>query len=94
MNEEITYEYLLNEIQINNQQNQLRKYKKDQIIQILPYENTYAQFYFPDRFIPIEESMIGKIVNGVQAMATALTNTVNQKTFSISFYTISHLERC
>ncbi|CAF3346668.1 unnamed protein product [Rotaria sp. Silwood2] len=80
INEEITYEYLQNEIKINNQQNQskqLRKKKKNQnqTMKILPYENTYGQFYYTDQFIPIEQTMIDKIVYGVQAMAAALTNT-------------------
>ncbi|CAF4708510.1 unnamed protein product, partial [Rotaria sp. Silwood2] len=44
-------------------------------MQILPYENTYGQFYYTDQFIPIEQTMIDKIVYGVQAMAAALTNT-------------------
>ncbi|CAF1625727.1 unnamed protein product [Rotaria magnacalcarata] len=79
INEEITYEYLQNEIKISNEQNQskqlrTKRKKKNQTIQILPYENTYNEFYYPDHFISIEQTMIDKIVNGVQAMAAALTN--------------------
>ncbi|CAF5073692.1 unnamed protein product, partial [Rotaria sp. Silwood1] len=84
INEEITYEYLQNEIKINNQQNQSKQLRKknrnqNQTIQISPYENTYRQFYYPNQFIPIEQAMIDKIVYGVQAMAAALSNTVNKK---------------
>ncbi len=81
--EEIISKYLQNEIKINNQSKKLKK-NKDQIIRILPYENTYGQFYYPDQFISIEKTMIDKIINGVQAMATSLTNTVNKKK-SISY---------
>ncbi|CAF4799948.1 unnamed protein product [Rotaria socialis] len=76
----ITYEYLQNEIKISNEQNQskqlrTKRKKKNKTIQILPYENTYNEFYYPDHSISIEQTMIDKIVKGVQAMATALTNT-------------------
>lgn len=55
-----------------------RKKIKDRIIQILPYENTYKEFYYPDQSISIEKPMIDKIVYGVQAMAIALTNKVRK----------------
>ncbi|CAF4553692.1 unnamed protein product [Rotaria socialis] len=79
IHEEVTYEYLQNEIKITNEQNQskqlrTKRKKKNRTIQILPYENTYNEFYYPDHFISIEQTMIDKIVNGVQAMATSLTN--------------------
>jgi hypothetical protein len=62
-----------------NRLQQSKRNKKNQmkIIRILPYENTYGKFYYPDQFISIEKSMIDKIINGVQAMAMALTNTVS-----------------
>ena len=84
INEEITYEYLQNEIKITNEQNQskqlrTKRKKKNQTIQILPYENTYSEFYYSDHSISIEQTMIDKIVKGVQAMATALTNRVSKR---------------
>ncbi len=70
-------------MQITNQQKQskqLRKNKKtkNQIIEILPYENTYGQLYYPNPLTSIDQAMIDKIIHGVQAMAIALTNTVNK----------------
>lgn len=55
-----------------------KKKTKNHIIQILPYENTYKEFYYPDQSISIEKPMIDKIVYGVQAMAIALTNKVRK----------------
>jgi hypothetical protein len=73
-------------MKLNNQSKQLRINKKNtyQTIEILPYENTYGHFYYPDQFIPIEHKMIEKIIHGVQAMAATLTNTVNKTFFSYS----------
>ncbi|CAF1261150.1 unnamed protein product [Adineta steineri] len=77
INEEIIYEYTQNEIQSNHKSKSIRKIQKNknQIIQLLPYENTYGQFYYPYQFQSIEPTMIEKIINGVQSMASTLTNT-------------------
>ncbi|CAF1561008.1 unnamed protein product [Adineta steineri] len=58
----------------NQCKNKINK-NKNQIIQLLPYENTYGQFYYPYQFPSIEPTMIEKIINGVQSMASTLTNT-------------------
>lgn len=67
--------------QVNQQQWRKKTTKKNRIIDILPYENTYGQYYYPDQLVTIEQTMIDKIVHGVQAMATALTNSVNRTHF-------------
>ncbi|UJR31391.1 hypothetical protein I4U23_018885 [Adineta vaga] len=75
IDDETTYEYLQNEVKINNQIKCIRKIKKNRsgILQILPYENTYSQFYYPNQILPIESTMIEKIIHGVQAMIATLT---------------------
>ena len=53
-----------------------RRKTKGQTVAILPYENTYAPFYNPDEFTPVHQSLIEQTIDGVQAMAAALTSRV------------------
>ena len=61
------------------------KNQKQKPISVLPYENTYGQFYEPNQFIPVEQAMLDKIVNGVRAMAVTLTNKVNKSQMILMF---------
>lgn len=67
-----------NQMKINTRSVHAKKSKQNppKIIEILPYENTYSSFYYPDQSISIDKSMLDKIIRGVQAMAMALTNAV------------------
>jgi len=77
--EEILYENQQIEIKQTqfHQTSKIKKKKNNHIIDILPYENTYGQVYYPNQSVSIDKLMIEKIVHGVQAMGTALLNSVN-----------------
>lgn len=83
INEEIISEFIQNQIQTNSRSTQSKKLKQNRTktIEILPYENTYGSFYYPDQSISIDKTMLDKIIRGVQAMAMALTNTVIEYIF-------------
>ena len=77
------YECVQNQIETTTRTNRSAQSKKpkqnhDQMIEILPYENTYGALYYPDQWISIDKVTLEKIMRGVQAMAMALTNTVNE----------------
>ena len=53
-----------------------KKRISDRILTILPHENTFSELFFPRRSIPVDSSMIEKIVVGVRSMDTALTSRI------------------
>lgn len=53
-----------------------KKKSSDRILTILPHENTFSELYFPQRSIPVDSSIIEKIVVGVRSMDTALTSRI------------------
>lgn len=67
---------------------------RDRIVTILPHENTYGQFYYPNRSISINSSMIEKIIIGVRAMGAALTSRVYCPCSSSDARSFDGLERC
>ena len=78
--QQIMYDHSHADVQVHHRgkQCQPRRKTKSQTIAILPYENTYAPFYNPDDFTPIQQSLIEQIIGGVQAMAAALTSRVKK----------------
>ena len=78
--QQVMYGHSHADVQMHHREKQCQpgRRTKDQIIAVLPYENTYAPFYNPDEFTPIQQSLIEQIIGGVQAMAAALTSRVKK----------------
>ncbi|CAF0923040.1 unnamed protein product [Adineta ricciae] len=78
IDDEVTYEYSQNDTHSNKQKRQ-KKTTSSGSFEILPYENTYGQFYHSNQFSSIESAMIEKIIQGVHAMIATLTNSKDAK---------------
>ncbi|CAF0920812.1 unnamed protein product [Adineta ricciae] len=78
IDDEVIYESSQNDTHFNKQRRQ-KKTTSGGILEILPYENTYGQFYHSNQFSSIESTMIEKIIQGVHAMIATLTNSKDAK---------------